>query len=358
MDIDAHHAGTYVVARLAGISHREAEIIAHAAQYVDDATNEGVIHFDNGAMYRRICSAHKMLDYRNTESLASARVWVPFHFLPGNGGLPAGQEPAANAASSTIEKMICRADSPVAQDMVRDAILAHGSPYALHRLGITAHVYVDTWAHQGFSGTNHEWNRASDLIGADGTPDVSMMSRLKGFFISNSWPLGHGAVLGHPDRPYLIWGYVNGRGEKVLRNNPQDYLTAFDAMCKMFRRYLLRNPDAEVPGLLDPDRTLITALFRTLTDPDGEVRHKQWLDALSQGHFSFGKVILTYQPKGEGSWKHQALQTVKEVDDEDDVFPFHPDFFRSNWKLFHDALIRHQFHVVHEILPRYGICTA
>ncbi len=46
MDIDAHHAGTYVVARLAGISHREAEIIAHAAQYVDDATNEGVIHFD------------------------------------------------------------------------------------------------------------------------------------------------------------------------------------------------------------------------------------------------------------------------------------------------------------------------
>ena len=49
MDIDSHHAGTYVVARLAGMTHRDAEIVAYSAQYVDDATNEGVIRFDTGA---------------------------------------------------------------------------------------------------------------------------------------------------------------------------------------------------------------------------------------------------------------------------------------------------------------------
>jgi nucleoside 2-deoxyribosyltransferase len=73
MQIDFHHAVTYVVARLAGFGHREAEVVAYCAQYVDDATNTGEIIFENGAMYSRICSAHKMLDYRNFDELASRR---------------------------------------------------------------------------------------------------------------------------------------------------------------------------------------------------------------------------------------------------------------------------------------------
>jgi hypothetical protein len=354
VDIDAHHAGTYVVARLAGMPHQQAEVVAYCAQYVDDATNEGVIRFQNGALYRRICSAHKMLDYRNTEALASARVCVPFHFLPGNEGQPAGQDPPG----SFVDKLICRPDSAVAQEMVRDAILAQSSPYSLHRLGITAHVYADTWTHQGFTGTNDVVNKAKDLVGPSGEPDLTMMERLKGFFVSSTFPLGHGAVLGHPDRPYLIWGYTNGRGQKIARNNPADFMAAFDAMYRMFRRYLLSNPHASVPGIPDPDRTLILSLFRTLTDPDGYVRHQQWLDALAQGHFSFGKVELSYLPKGVGSWKHTALGTEKETDDEDEIFQYSPAFLKSDWKLFHDALQAHRFHVVHELLPRYGICTA
>jgi len=51
MQIDGHHTLTYIAARLAGYTHNPASIIAYSAQYVDDATNAGVIHFDNGAMY-------------------------------------------------------------------------------------------------------------------------------------------------------------------------------------------------------------------------------------------------------------------------------------------------------------------
>ena len=36
MQIDFHHAVTYVVARLSGIKQEKAEIIAYAAQYVDN----------------------------------------------------------------------------------------------------------------------------------------------------------------------------------------------------------------------------------------------------------------------------------------------------------------------------------
>lgn len=71
MQIDFHHGVTYVTARLAGFDDREAEIVAYAAQYVDDATNSGLIGFTNGAMYKRISSAHRTLDYRNFKELAN-----------------------------------------------------------------------------------------------------------------------------------------------------------------------------------------------------------------------------------------------------------------------------------------------
>jgi len=104
MQIDGHHTLTYIAARLAGFSRTKASIIAYSAQYVDDATNSGVIHFKNGAMYKRISSAHKMLDYRNSDELANHRVWIPFHFLPGNGGKQAGENPNG----TFIRKLVCK----------------------------------------------------------------------------------------------------------------------------------------------------------------------------------------------------------------------------------------------------------
>ena len=103
MQIDFHHATTYVVAREAGFNHHDAGIIAYASQYVDDATCSGAVYFDNGAAYKRINSAHKMIDIRNAEELANHTVWLPFHFLPGNGGLPSEQNPEG----SFIDKIVC-----------------------------------------------------------------------------------------------------------------------------------------------------------------------------------------------------------------------------------------------------------
>jgi len=210
MQIDFHHAVTYVVARLAGFNHKKADVIAYCAQYVDDATNAGLIHFHNDAMYQRISSAHKMLDYRNLEGLANHHVWIPFHFLPGNGGQPAGKNPEG----TFIDKIICRPNSPIAQDMIRACIEQQGAAYGLHRLGIAMHVFADTWAHQGFVGVNHEVNEADDILEPNGKPAKKLVHRVASFFVGEALPLGHGAVLSFPDRPYLKWSYTNGRGER------------------------------------------------------------------------------------------------------------------------------------------------
>jgi hypothetical protein len=86
MQIDGHHTATFVAARIAGFSFKDAEKIAYAAQYVDDATNAGVVQFTGSDyLYSRIASAHKMIDYDNFVDIENHLAWIPFHFLPGNG---------------------------------------------------------------------------------------------------------------------------------------------------------------------------------------------------------------------------------------------------------------------------------
>ena len=58
MQNDFHHGITYIVARIAGFSHHDAGTIAYAAQYVDDATDEGVIHFSDGSTFECTATAH------------------------------------------------------------------------------------------------------------------------------------------------------------------------------------------------------------------------------------------------------------------------------------------------------------
>ncbi len=366
MQIDFHHGVTYVVARLAGFDHSQANIIAHCAQYVDDATNSGLIFFDNGALFNRTSSAHKMLDYRNFRKLANYQVWIPFHFLPGNDSLPAGKDPDGKF----LYKLICRPNSYVAQAMVTESIQHHDKPYSLHRLGITMHVYADTWAHQGFAGVNHRVNEADDLVDETGQADSELTKRVNKYFqknfleqllgsvIGDSFPLGHGAVLSHPDKPFLKWGYKNGLGQEIERNNPRDFLEAAENMCIWLQRYRLGDPGAEVSGLPSGDRELIAQMLENITDNNGEVRHQTWLTSIKEGKFSFGKAEVTYIPKGQGSWKYKALKTESFTDTGKEQFSYHPSFLQSNWKLFHDALKAHRFYIIHELLPQYGICIA
>ncbi|AKG23545.1 DUF6765 family protein [Calothrix sp. 336/3] len=352
MQIDFHHGVTYVVARLAGFEHDAASIIAYCAQYVDDATNAGLIRFDNGTVFQRMSSAHKMLNYRNFQELAAHRVWIPFHFLPGNGGLPRSLEPEGGL----ISKLICRPNSYIAQEMVREAIKCQDFPHGLHRWGVTMHVYADTWAHQGFSGVSHWANEARNVVDGQGKADRNLMNRLKGYFVNEALPLGHGAVLSNPDKPFLRWGYTNGYGEKIIRDNPRDFLEAANCMYQAMRRYLLKDPEAIAPEIPEPDKTIIATMLETITDRSGKVRHKKWLQAIAAGKFSFGEANICYIPKGKNSWKHLALGTEHLIDKEHQVFTYTPSFLASDWKLFHDALQAHHVYIIHELLPFYGIC--
>lgn len=368
MQIDFHHGVTYVVARLAGFDHREADIIAYCAQYVDDATNHGLVRFNNGAFFKHTSSAHKTLDYRNFRALGNNLIWIPFHFLPGNGGLP----PSHNPDGDYIHKLICLPNSFVAQTLLKECVERQETVYGLYWLGIAMHVYADTWAHQGFAGVNHPINEAKLIFDGQGKPDSETISRIQQYFnrkknlatriaskvMSEAFPIGHGAVLSNPDKPFLKWGYINGLNQRIERNNPKDFLDAAENMCRWMQRYRLRDAKAAVSGLPLADKLLIGKMLQSITDNSKKVRHRHWLTAIKEGKFSFGEAEVNYIAKGKGSWKYEALGTTKEQDVGDEVFSYCPQFLKSHWKLFHDALEAHRVYVIRDLLPYYGICIA
>ncbi len=244
MQTDMHYWGAYALARAAGIKRRAAQIIASASEYVDDAVLDESVHIGDGRSILVEMTAHKMLDFKNTDSDDQRRVWLPFHFLPGGNG------------SSAIEKLVCGKDSKVARQLVA-ANLARAAvaPYGRQLLGITAHVYADTFSHWGFIGANHSHNRVKDgsikLQVADGSVLSYIERKARRFFenlvlagVGHALPLGHGAVATYPDRPYLSWSYCEGfgRGRRVVRDNQADFLDGCKALHKMFGQYAANVP--------------------------------------------------------------------------------------------------------------------
>ncbi|XGC79617.1 DUF6765 family protein [Bdellovibrio bacteriovorus] len=366
MQIDFHLGITYVLARLSGFSPFEANTIASSSQYVDDAVHSGTILFDNESAYEFSASAHRMLDYRNFKELANHRVWIPFHFIPGN-------QVTHNKATEQVQKLICRPNSEIAQDIVKHVVANFQRPYGYHLLGVTTHAYADTWAHQGFAGITHEINKVHDIFDEHGDLDHEMMNYRKkyfkrswykriadwvmSYFVSEANPIGHGGVLSYPDLPYLRWSYRDWKNEIIQRNNPQDYMEAIRHVLEMYR---LARIEAKLQLVKIQDRDLlkIQELIETIRNEEPEERLKQWEAAILCGAFSFGTDTWKYSSEGSQSWLAEAFDIVSEEDFALEDVPYKASFLNSNWKLMHDALKYYRFCVLHEVLPRYEICVA
>ncbi|MGF1868423.1 DUF6765 family protein [Photobacterium indicum] len=359
MQIDGHHTLTYVVARIAGMPHGDAEKLAYCAQYVDEAVNSDPIKFKNGAMFSRISSAHKMIDYRNMNEMANHLAWIPFHFLPGNDGLPAGENPDG----SFIKKLVCKPNSYVAHDMLKVVAKYRNEKFGLHIMGIAMHVYADTFAHQGFAGVSHEINEIEDIQSESSSLLQRVRDGITTWSISSVSPLGHGPALSFPDRPYARWSYINGLGVRIERDNAEIFMDAANNMYKVIKCYLAGDDEVQLEvqdHMPSEDLNKIRAALETITDDDGDVRHSKWLKLIAEGHFSFEPVEITFITNGKKSWKYKSRGKGLPIPMLNDVieYKYNESFLDSDWKLFHDALKTFRLQVIRDVLPKYGICIA
>lgn len=363
MQRDYHYYGTYVLARAAGINAKTAQIIASSAQFVDDSVRYRTFDYEDGSSIVTEVTAHHAGSVENLNRNDQRYVWIPFHFLPGNIG------------EAFTERLICVKNSAIARAMVDNAIRNSDKPNSPYLIGVTAHVYADTFAHYGFSGVSSTRNRIiNDSISVEVVnPEIKkyiedkardfLNDRQKSFIIDNirqlvssaveiaSGALGHGTVATYPDRPYLKWKFeyeLERRKELDLseRDNRVTYLEASEALFDMFRRYVNEKESVRDDGIdLDFSDISDTVLDVIRTEGDCDTRINAWRRVIrkNRGFRSEENDIPSYL----GDEWYSALKDMSR--DEYDRAKASPIY------KFYNAASYHRTYVLKDLLPENGI---
>lgn len=361
MQVDMHYYGTYAMARAAGLRPDICKIIATAAQFVDDNGNNQTEVMRDGARVDIYATAHHATNVKNLNEQDQRHVWVPFHFLPGNIG------------DSYTERMICRMDGPVARQMVDHHLDLADMPFAVELLGITAHVYADTFSHYGFSGISSRWNRVEQstiqLFGLGEEIEKYVRDKEKQFFREHgesggifrnirsfildsaeklSGALGHGGVATYPDRPYLngqfIYEYDKSQ-TPVRRDNHETFLKGCEALHRMFRQFTYERPDLTA----DSGRDFIAIRDRVsdilAVQASCNNRIKAWQDAVTAGDIYAGTDAIPIYDENEWHLQRGSFSTLN-----DSKEALKLPVFR-----FYQAAALHRTYILRDLLPKHDL---
>jgi hypothetical protein len=354
MQADMHFYGIYALARAAGLKRKTANLIASASEYVDDSILDESIHLDDGRSMLAEMTAHQTIDYHNADASDQRKVWLPFHFLPGGQGSTIG------------EKLICRKDSQIAREVVkRNLEQAAKVKYGPHLVGVTAHVYADTFAHYGFIGANHELNAIRDGTLSEIIDDPSVLDhvmaqagklfdRIKSSTLSHGFPLGHGPAVTYPDRPYLRWSYIREvDGVKIERDNSKDFMEGCKALHAMLEQYATNCPNHKDPagGKRWVD---ISSTVREIIKFEGKKddRIQKWKTAMTSGQLSAKSETI---PKYLG---HRWTETIEKIKFRPASAPEAGTLVKTDLHLYYRAARWHRNLVLTELLPEHGILAA
>lgn len=359
MQIDFHYYATFAMARCAGLSQNSSLIIATAAQFVDDNACPHDIDFEDGSSLSVEATAHHVADLANRDVRDQRNVWVPFHFLPGNEG------------GSFTEKLICRQDSDIANEMLNHYLGESDKAYFLPLIGIMAHVYADTFSHYGFSGVSSRRNRveASSFRFRNSGDDVrnsvdikqrNFLSRFGNQLFRNikssvaedlSGALGHGAVLTYPDAPYLEWSfnYEAYQGGYEIpsgwRNNKESFLLYCKNIHQIFSKIAQSEPHladrSSVTQWSDMESKLID-IIATRAEKHGRIA--AWQNAAQSGFFNGLDSIPDYQ-----DWNGD-FEVIKACHGSHQAI--HLPLYR-----FYQAASYHRWYILRELLPKHGLAV-
>jgi hypothetical protein len=241
MNIHFHYYCVRVLARAAGFSNSEAEIIAYASQYVDDATEHKALQIDDvppeadeqhiSGRYEPICTAHSGLQYATSWMTAVQRkVYIPFHFVPGKPHTTGKKfdyrvKPGGAIATSLVDAGLSQLEAAPKRSTERTR--------ALIKTGIALHTYADTWAHQRFSGRH---SSSDNDIGDRARQEKGKWRSVGMFEVAalNAAPdIGHAEAGVMPDTSHLSWRYRHEKsGQLVSRDNTAEFMKAADRILR------------------------------------------------------------------------------------------------------------------------------
>jgi hypothetical protein len=334
MEKDFHYYCLGVLARASGFAPEEALTIAYASQYVDDCTESEPIKIGDMTFDPVRTSHYRLMSYGWS---IQKRVLIPFHFLP-PGPIQSPEAP-----------FVTRPNSPLALQILREASDEAHSRRRLCRLGVAFHTLSDAWAHEGFSGRQHEENDVENIYHKKGRKWKHLL--LDNFLLDVLPQVGHAEAGYFPDQPFLYWKYTRRMMNKeIKRNNTNIFLSAAKSIYD-----LLLNIDksaSDTPIAWESLKKRIRVLL-AYKEEDVEKRCARWKKTFEK---LFKPLDFEYDKQ---TWRDEALHPLRATDTDWDhlapsdfkhlQFPLIPGFFESKWVHFHKAALR-QRHLVLENL--------
>ena len=292
--------------------------IAHASQLVDDNDSLRTIHGAKPDDSYEAYISQTMDILKPKRELM--RIYPIFHFLPGN-----PMAPSARRSDGKMHILTTTPGSDLARKIMKAAREDKG-PFRLHRLGVAAHAFADTWAHQNFVG----WY--DSINGQDMNP------------LPN---IGHVDFIHHPDWVGHCWN--DGRIISYQVNNNHRFLNA--AKC-LFEEFTLCTQIKNVGALWsDLQKDLLTAL--------GPVFSGEKLQGMEARLKRYDKLFQMpeYDPH---VWFDSAVKTsVVGLPDDfmpsltvfKDHYQWKDNWQTSDWYLFQEAVKAHQAFCMTELAP-------
>lgn len=237
MQRDFHYCTIKVLTQKAGFSPDEAQIIAYASEYVDDATDHlrfrvsGNLEIDHprydGEYFDPICTAHKGLQFvKSLNKTVQRKIYIPFHFIP-----------SAEQSKQNNYDFCTRPGDYLARLLVLDSkknieqARAQERLKSLIALGIALHSFADSYSHQRFSGRHNPFDNDIENIKRYENGKWKALSLFADYEYNLLPSVGHAEALSLPDLPYLRWQYLHeATNEIVLRDNTTIFSEAAESI--------------------------------------------------------------------------------------------------------------------------------
>ncbi len=354
MDKSFHYYCIRVLAEKAGFSAHDAQTIAYASQYTDDATEYGkmkILNIPASFQYPRfdkhknsfdpICTAHSAKNWM-------AKVWkwakfylkpdvqrkvlMSFHFLP-----PLEKTDQDNDHFDFVTQK----NSPLANMLIDLAMTCFSGStlktkeYALIKLGIALHTYADTWSHAGFSGRHNSKENDIKKVKIRQKNSYKLVNPLE-LVISYAAPdVGHSEANVIPDQTKIEWkaGYANKKGS-IIRSNTSEFLESAKQI------YSILTKAAKKAGVKQPGmewRSLSPKIKKCLQTDD-----------------NWGNIFGDIFSYSRFDWRGKALTGDIHWDNFDDESDFHKLNLKytgkdMKWFLFHKAAFEQRRFVAQRI---------
>lgn len=250
MDKTYHYHCIRILSELAGFPAKDAQIIAYASQYADDASEHKMMKISNvpesinypryiGTTFDPICTAHSAKSWNKKlrkwarfylKPTVQRQILMVFHFIPPKSIDVQDHENGFNFVSQK--------NSRLANELLDNALvtLANATQnnneyeFALVKTGLALHTFSDTWAHSGFSGRHSSLENDIKKIKVKSEKGFSSVD-LWGGIISYAAPdVGHAEARTIPDTTSTHWkaSYSDKRKQPrtINRDNATEFLDA------------------------------------------------------------------------------------------------------------------------------------